>query len=577
MSKWTSGLAVSLGLVCIVGVAWFAWLRGSGRAAAAGTMRGEALFPEELMSGGGAARVPAPAVDLPDDAPSVTGEEDLRRYVEWLRSLGHDELLRLSNAEFDFKDSELIRRLQALEGPWVVQALGSLAAGEQDPLLKAVLVEGLLGAVDLERSRAPELVPILDTLLGQLASSASDPYGVARTCANSSYHACKLGELDYAAFMGAHLQGSDNPGLLTTGFLFMGRFDGGHEVLAAALLEHAHDAGRLGALEGLRGAATSGRLPPEQVLALGTRALELEASGRNRMLLYEMVAATGGEQGLAWIEGRVRAGDPETIQNALTFLTLNAEPERASALLQELVLRTDLDATSRTAVHAALGALPGSEGRELLLTLAHDPELDDATRLSGLRGLWNQAPDERTTAELTTLFQGEAPAELRVEALRMMASTDAPATGLDLRAVGVLDQDPLVRAEAVQLAAMQPGEGTRAWLEERLLQDDSYDVKAAALGAMVYRAHYEGDGDAALGYLDMARKLTSDERTRAMIEEGERMVRSHDPRRLELELAEDAEFYATVARYTSGAAARSFERQALVLQRIVQSLRPSGR
>jgi hypothetical protein len=120
---------------------------------------------------------------------------------------------------------------------------------------------------------------------------------------------------------------------------------------------------------------------------------------------------------------------------------------------------------------------------------------------------------------------------------------------------------------------MQPSDDSRAWLEERLFQDDSMDVKAAALGALVYQAHYAGDGDAVLGYLERARKLTDDEGALAMIAEGERMVKDYDPRNLELELAGQAEFLDTVARYTEGPAARSFQRQAKQLQQIVASLR----
>jgi hypothetical protein len=76
-----------------------------------------------------------------------------------------------------------------------------------------------------------------------------------------------------------------------------------------------------------------------------------------------------------------------------------------------------------------------------------------------------------------------------------------------------------------------------------------------------------------LGYLDRARRFTNDEEALAMIAEGERMVKDYDPRNLELRLAEEAEFLGTVARYTEGPAARSFQRQARQLGQIVASLR----
>jgi hypothetical protein len=181
--------------------------------------------------------------------------------------------------------------------------------------------------------------------------------------------------------------------------------------------------------------------------------------------------------------------------------------------------------------------------------------------------------DERLTGELRDVFDTAGDSALRTEALRMLVYGESQGRGIDLRELAVLDEDPLVRAEAVQMAAMRSTENTRAWLEERLFQDDSIDVKAAALGALVYQAHYTGDGDAVLGYLERARKFTRDEEALAMIAEGERMVREYDPRNLDLRLAEEAEFLGTIARYTEGPAARQFQRQAKQLGQIVASLR----
>ena len=166
---------------------------------------------------------------------------------------------------------------------------------------------------------------------------------------------------------------------------------------------------------------------------------------------------------------------------------------------------------------------------------------------------------------------------MRIEALRMLASGETTPVGVDVRQIGILDEDPLVRAEAVQLAAMQPGEDTRGWLEQRLLEDDSLDVKAAALGAMVYQAHYSGGGETVSGYLSMARKLTDDDATLALIAQGEEMVKNFDPRRIDLELEQDAEFYATMAKYTEGPASRGFSRQSRQLRGFIQALRSSGR
>ncbi|MEQ1893117.1 MAG: HEAT repeat domain-containing protein [Planctomycetota bacterium] len=531
----------------------------------------------ELLSGPTGEREAIDPIALPEGVAVPTGEIELGEYVAWLRSLSHEELLRLSNAEFGFQESELIERLQALQGPWVVAALGALAIDEKDPLLKAVLVEGLLGAVSIDRCRDSEMLPTLDSLLLQMRSRGEDPYQVASACATAAFTTCKLGDGSYVEFMAAHLENSDNGKLLTHGYLFMGMSNGSREVLGAMLTGHSSESGRLGALEGLRNAAMRGRLTPEELTAFGSGALGSETNPRNRMLLYEMVVAAGGEGGLAWAEEKIRAGDRETLVNALTFVTLKGSAERSVALLQELVAREDLDDEGRTAVYNAFGALPGTEGRELLLATVSDPELDETTRLAGLCGLWNQPMDEPLAASLAGVFQDEGSSSMRIEALRMLASGKTPTGAVDLRQVSILDEDPLVRAEAVQLAAMQPGQDTRAWLEERLLEDDSFDVKAAALGAMVYQAHYDGDGDAALGYLSRARKLTDDAETLALIATGEELVGSFDPRRIDLELERDAEFYATMAKYTEGAASRNFSRQSRQLSGFVQALRSARR
>lgn len=529
------------------------------------------------LSGHDGAREAIEPVDLPPGVAVPTGEAELHAYVAWLRSLSHEELLRLSNAEFDFQSSELIERLQALQGSWVVGALGTLAIAEKDPLLKAVLVEGLLGAIDLDRCRDPEMLPTLDSLLSQMRAQDADPYRVANDCATAAFTACKLGDEGYVEFMAGHLESSDNSGLVTLGYLFMGMSEGSREVLGAMLTGHSSDSGRLGALEGLRKAALRGTLTPEELTALGAGALGTEVNARNRMLLYEMVVAAGGEGGLAWVEEKIRGGDPEALENALTFVALQGSPERSIALLQELALREDLDAEGRTAVYNAFGALPGTEGRDLLLATAADSELDEATRLAGLRGLWNQPLDDPLAASLEGMFRDEGSSAMRIEALRMLASGETTPAGIDVRQIGTLDEDPLVRAEAVQLAAMQPGEDTRDWLEQRLLEDDSLDVKAAALGAMVYQAHYAGGGEAALGYLSMARKLTEDEATLELIAQGEEMVASFDPRRIDLELEQDAQFYATMAEYTQGPASRDFLRQSRRLRGFIGALRSSGR
>lgn len=516
-----------------------------------------------------------PSVALPEPHAVATNAQELAEYVAWMRSLGHDELLRLSNAEFDFEKSELVRLLQELRGPWVLPALGELALLETDPLLQAILVVGLAGSAVSERLQDERLLPILDGLMTRMGIAAEDPYRVARNLADEASMACMSGNGDYVALMRGHLATSDNGSFLIHGYLFMGRAEGGAPILEEMLTGHPSAEGRMGALEGLRHG--DGAVAPGELTTLGLAALEGETNSRNRLLLYEMLVASGGEDGVGAVEEIARSGQVSEIPETVGFLAQKMEPARALALLEDVLARPDLDAAARQALYNALGVLPGEEGADRLLALAGSDELAPEERLAGLRGLWNRPIDERLADELRGLLEGHADPALRVEALRMLANGESDAAGLDLRSLAALDDDPSVRSEAVQLAAMRPGEDTRAWLEQRLMQDDSLDVKAAALGALVYQAHYGGGGEAVLGYLAQARRYTDDEDALAMIAEGERMVKSYDPRRVDLELAEDAKLYETLARYSDGPAQRSFQRQARLLASMVSAVRNARR
>jgi hypothetical protein len=490
-----------------------------------------------------------------------------------MRGLGREELLRMSNAEFGFEESEPVEMLQQLTGEWVVPALGDIVVAETDPLLKAILVKGLVGSVSNERTDDERIVPILDSLMSQMSRASEDPLDVARGLATFSYMTCVRGDQDYVRLMSEHLLTSDNPGFLMHGYLFMGNVPGGESILEQVLSTHSDPAGRLGALEGLRQAATDGRIPPWKITSLGLVALDGETNERNRLLLYEMMISTGGEEGVTAVEQMLRSGNVSELGSTVELLALEMDTDRARALFQDLLRDHRLEGDAKQAVYNAMGLLKGEEGVDSLLDLARNDDLDESERLAGLRGLWNRPVDERLEQELREVFDSGNEAALRTEALRMLVYGESAGADVDLRSIAVLDDDPAVRAEAVQMAAMQPSGDTRAWLEERLLEDDSFDVKAAALGALVYQAHYTGDGDAVLGYLERARKFTSDEQALALIAEGERMVKDYDPRRLELELAEEAEVLDMVAQYTDGAPARAFQRQARQLGQIVSGLR----
>lgn len=458
---------------------------------------------------------------LPEGVSTPHDEQELAEFVAWMRSLGHDELLRLSNAEFGFAKSELIERLQRLEGPWVLQALGDLAIAEADPLLKAILVEGLAGGVSLERLDDERLLPLLDSLMTQMSGSAQDPYDVAGVLASFAYMACARGDADYALLVGPHLAASDNPGLLSLGYLFMGKVPGSESVLKDMLTAHVDPAGRFGALEGLRLSATAGRISPAEITTLGLQALGAETNERNRLLLYEMMISTGGEDALTAVEQMLRSGQVGELDKTVELLALEMEPARAQALFQDLLREHEFQGKDKQALYNAIGLSQGEEGSNFLLGLARNEDLDESERLAGLRGLWNRPVDERMASELHDVFQQAEDPALRTEALKMLAHGESAGAGLDLRAIAALDADAGVRAEAVQLAAMQPSKDTREWLESRLHEDSSLDVKAAALGALVFQAHYTGDGDAVLGYLSRARAFTRDEEALAMIAEGE--------------------------------------------------------
>lgn len=571
------GLAVGGALLALIAV----W-SGDPRAAVPEWMLGGSQDPSDpyqdlqTSAAGGRTALPgarAVPVALPEGRSVPRDEKELAEFVAWMRGLGHDELLHLSNAEFDFTKSELIERLQRLEGPWVVAALGGLAIAEEDPLLKAILVEGLVGGVSLERLDDEHLLPVLDSLMTQMSGSAQDPHEVAGGLASYAYMACARGGGDYALLVGPHLAGSDNAGLLGLGYLFMGKTQGSESVLKEMLTAHQDPSGRFGALEGLRQSATDGRIAPAEITALGLQALGTETNERNRLLLYEMMISTGGEEALTAVEQMLRSGQVGELDKTVELLALEMEPARAQALFQDLLREHEFQGQAKQALYNAMGLAQGEEGVDFLLGVARNGKLDEAERLAGLRGLWNRPVDERLAGELRDVFDTSADPALRTEALRMLAQGESAGAGLDLRAAATLDADARVRAEAVQLAAMQPADDTREWLEQRLHEDASLDVKAAALGALVFQAHYTGDGDAVLGYLSRARKFTSDEEALAMIAEGERMVREHDPRKLELGLAAEAEFWGTVAKYADGPAARSFQRQARQLDQIVMALR----
>lgn len=523
-------------------------------------------------------RAPAVASSSPhgsgaENLPSSPRDEaELRELVAWLRGLPREELLRLSNADFDFEDSPLVLMLRDLEGDWVVSGLGSLAISEIDPLVKAVLVTGLFGGVDRDRFSGPRYIEAIQEVLPQLAAAESDPFAVAADVVAAAYFSSFGQGADYAALLLPHLEGSDNAALLVQGYFYLGQFPGTSEALVHAMTDHASPEGRFGALEGIRHAGLSDRIPAQEVARLGVLALAQEDSARNRILLVELLGSVGGEDGLRALQGMVESGAPGLLGPAASMIAVRMDPERAQETIERALSKDTLSPEDRGSLYLALGAVPGERGGELLLGAARDESLPDDERLLALRGLWNRPPDADLQRELVDIVESDAPGSMRAESLRMLALDGKEGTGLDARRIAVDDDDPAVRSEAVMLSALEPSADSRAWLEERLLNDRSPEVKAAALGAMVVQAHYTGNGGAVLDHLARARKHTDDPDVIALIERGETMVAEGDPRRLELGLRKDAELYRQIAPLTTGPARRSMERQAEYYRRMVESL-----
>ena len=231
----------------------------------------------------------------------------------------------------------------------------------------------------------------------------------------------------------------------------------------------------------------------------------------------------------------------------------------------------------RGSLYQALGAIPGEESRKRLLDVAGDKSLTDVERKQALQGLWNQPMSEALSRELTDMVSSDAPGAVRAESLRMLAFGKPGESSLDTRSIAESDKDSAVRQEAVMLSAMHPGTDNRGWLEERFLNDSSPDVKAAALGSLVMQAHYGGDGESVLAHLARVRGQTTDPSLLAMIDQGEKLVRSYDPRRIDLELQRDADVYAIAARFATGPSQAAMQRQAEYYKRIVAALTTDSR
>ena len=136
----------------------------------------------------------------------------------------------------------------------------------------------------------------------------------------------------------------------------------------------------MGALEGLRHG--DGTVAPGELTTLGLASLDTETNSRNRLLIYEMLVASGGEEGLSAVEQIVREGEATELSQTVEMLAMKMEPARALALFQEVLAGRELEGEAKQALYNAMGLVPGDEGRDFLLGLAQNAELDDAERVT---------------------------------------------------------------------------------------------------------------------------------------------------------------------------------------------------
>ena len=540
-------------------------------------MEGRAAPQRPTSEPPASSREAATAVEVPAlqsvSAWTIPGNaEEFASLVAWMRTLPREEMLLLTNGDYDFRDSELIRMLQSLEGPWVVEAMAESALLESDPLLKATLVEGLAGAVRFSRLEDEHLMPALEALLPQFLDNEDDPYKVGRDLISNLWMGCEVQKEDYVAKAKGLLASSTNSLLLITGYDMMSGAPGGLDVLRDVIVDHPSPEGRMGALEGIRQAGQGDRMDENEVARLGLKALANERNRRNQVLLVELLGSTGGSAGLAVLKGLVEDPRHRLQAEAATTLAVHMEPTKARAVLED-ALAASTEKEERATLYRALATIPGPEGAAKVLAVATDSTATPEERLSSLRGLWNAEVTASMRPEISRIVTEEKDPALRVEAMKMLFFSGATGELPDLRALATDDSDPKVRAQAVALAAMQEGDDVRGWLEERLLTDRSKEVKTEALGAMVMHAHLAGSPEKTAEYLHLARKMTDDEETRQLIEQGEALLADQDPRKLDLGLRGQAETWAMFAKYTSGTSARQFEQQAKLLEHFAAALK----
>ncbi len=435
---------------------------------------------------------------------------ELQEFVAWMRSLPEAELRDMSNADFKFRESELVEMLRSLQGEWVLPELGDLAIDERQPLVKAVLVMGLLGAPDEERSADPRIVARCETLLGQMSKANDDPFDVGYKIITRLNDICFAQSIDYIARVSTLLADSDNSRLLIHGYFKMSARGAGRTILTEVLTGHSSRDGRMGALEALRYAARQGEFCEYEAAQVFVPALEVESDRRNRSLLLEALAATGGVAGRAVVVDIASNLEHPLCGEALEHLARDTDGAESFALAERVVTTAGVEPEVFSGACRALALLDERAATDRLAALARQTTLGPEFRIESIRALGSVRSDPTVQVHLSELLRTGDCSEVRVEALRALAATAADQIG-DLRALATSDGDAQVRAEAIRHAAFSELPGASTWLAERARSDSELAVRHAALEALAERAHLGDRSVDALAEIRNVLSATDDE------------------------------------------------------------------
>jgi hypothetical protein len=191
-------LAYPLIVLVLAGTGGWLWIRARPRAQPAiptgertevdsATAR-DSLVPNERSVAASESATPAER-SLTGLQPPANAAE-LQALVRRIQGMSREELLQLTNAEYGFQDSELIRALQKMEGDWVIDELARLSIAETDDLVRATLTVGLFGGFNPSRIGDPRLLTAAQDMLPLFVSATTDPFQAASSLVMGINIAC---------------------------------------------------------------------------------------------------------------------------------------------------------------------------------------------------------------------------------------------------------------------------------------------------------------------------------------------------------------------------------------------------